>query len=111
MLTVCIVNCVYCTVFLCCKLYYILYIGTVNVVQIILSPALCVLYYVYSVYHVSCVFCTVLYELCIHQYRMLCEQVIYCGYKSCIVFALLPAQSAMCISSVLYLHYCQRSVC
>ena len=30
--------------------------------------------------------------------------------KSCIVFALLPAQYAVCASPVLCLHYCQRSV-
>ena len=87
----------------------------------------CVSYYVYCVYHISCAFCTVLYEFCILLYRMLCEYVVYRGCKFCIVLALLPAQCAVCVKScivslllpahrgvcvspVLYLHYCQYSV-
>ena len=33
-----------------------------------------------------------------------------CVCKSCVVFALLPAQCAVCVSPVLCLHYCQHSV-
>ena len=34
----------------------------------------------------------------------------HCGCNSCVVFVLLPAQCAMCVSPILYLHYCQCSV-
>ena len=33
-----------------------------------------------------------------------------CVCKSCVVFALLPVQCAVCVSLVLCMHYCQRSV-
>ena len=33
-----------------------------------------------------------------------------CACKSYVVFALLPAQCAVCVSPVLCLHYCQYSV-
>ena len=33
-----------------------------------------------------------------------------CAYKSCVVFALLPVQCAVCVSPVLCLNYCQHNV-
>ena len=36
--------------------------------------------------------------------------IVCCVCKSYVVFALLPAQCAVCVSPVLCLHYCQRSV-
>ena len=36
----------------------------------------------------------------------------YCQHSVlCVVFALLPAQCAVCVSSVLCLHYCQAVYC
>ena len=44
------------------------------------------------------------------QHRRLCKYVLHCGCNSCVVFALLQVQCAVCVNPMLCLHYCQRSV-
>ena len=62
------------------------------------SYIMCITYHAFN--------CIALYELCILPIYIgrLCEKLVYCGCKSCIVFTV---QFAVC---VLYLHYCQPSV-
>ena len=64
----------------------------------------------FALYGMSFVYC---------QYRMLCEYVVYCGCKSCIVsvchvcslsYLHYCQHSVSCVCPVLYLHYCQRLV-
>ena len=61
-----------------------------------LSPALRVVYYVaiITAYHAFFVLYCMSFVYC--QYRRLCEQVVHCGCNSCVVFALMPAQCAVC---------------